>query len=30
MLRYKRGKFAPLDINARPNYPLEKFGKDWT
>ena len=30
MLRYKRGKFAPLDINATPNYPLEKFGKDWT
>ena len=30
MLRYKRGKFAPLDINARPNYPLEKFAKDWT
>ena len=29
-LRYKIGKFAPLDINAVPNYPLEKFGKDWT
>ena len=29
-LRYKIGKFAPLDINAAPNYPLEKFGKDWT
>ena len=29
-LRYKIGKFAPPDINAVPNYPLEKFGKDWT
>jgi len=29
-LRYKKGKFAPLDINAYPNYPLEKFGLDWT
>ena len=29
-LRYKKGKFAPLDINPTPNYPLEKFGKDWS
>jgi len=29
-LRYKRGKFAPLDINAYPNYPLEKFGREWS
>jgi N6-L-threonylcarbamoyladenine synthase len=29
-LRYKIGIFAPLDINAYPNYPLEKFGLDWT
>jgi N6-L-threonylcarbamoyladenine synthase len=29
-LRYKINKFAPRDINAVPNYPLEKFGKDWS
>lgn len=29
-LRFERKKFAPLDINAIPNYPLEKFGLDWT
>ncbi len=29
-LRFKRGKFAPLDINAYPNYPLEKFGREWS
>jgi len=29
-LRFERGKYAPLDINAVPNYPLEKFGLDWT
>jgi N6-L-threonylcarbamoyladenine synthase len=29
-LRYKIKKFAPLDINAVPSYPLEKFGADWT
>jgi len=29
-LRYKIGKYAPLNINAYPNYPLEKFGLDWT
>ncbi|MEO2153761.1 MAG: tRNA (adenosine(37)-N6)-threonylcarbamoyltransferase complex transferase subunit TsaD [Aquificota bacterium] len=29
-LRWKRKGFAPLDINASPNYPLEKFGKDWS
>jgi len=29
-LRYKIKKFAPRDINAVPNYPLEKFGKDWS
>ncbi len=28
-LRFKRGRFAPLDVNPLPNYPLEKFGKDW-
>ena len=28
--RFKRGKFAPLDINPQPNYPLEKFGKEWS
>lgn len=29
-LRFERGRYAPLDINALPNYPLEKFGLDWT
>jgi N6-L-threonylcarbamoyladenine synthase len=29
-LRYKIKKFAPLNINAVPSYPLEKFGADWT
>ncbi|NPB05501.1 MAG: tRNA (adenosine(37)-N6)-threonylcarbamoyltransferase complex transferase subunit TsaD [Aquificae bacterium] len=29
-MRYERGKFAPLDLNAWPNYPLEKFGREWT
>ena len=29
-LRYQLGKFAPLNINATPNYPLEKFGKEWS
>jgi N6-L-threonylcarbamoyladenine synthase len=29
-LRYKIKKFAPRNINAVPNYPLEKFGKDWS
>ena len=29
-LRFERGKYAPLDINAVPNYSLEKFGLDWT
>jgi N6-L-threonylcarbamoyladenine synthase len=29
MLRFYKKKFAPLDINPVPNYPLEKFGRDW-
>jgi len=28
--RFKREKFAPLSVNPSPNYPLEKFGKDWS
>jgi N6-L-threonylcarbamoyladenine synthase len=28
--RFKRNIFAPLSINPTPNYPLEKFGKDWS
>jgi N6-L-threonylcarbamoyladenine synthase len=28
-MRFEKKRFAPLDINPTPNYPLEKFGKDW-
>ncbi len=28
-MRFERKRFAALDINPTPNYPLEKFGKDW-
>ncbi|RLJ70755.1 O-sialoglycoprotein endopeptidase [Hydrogenivirga caldilitoris] len=28
--RFKRGITAPVDINAEPNVPLDKFGRLWT
>jgi len=30
LMRFERKRFAPLDVNPLPNYPLEKFGKEWS